>query len=181
MIKLLKKLPIGISLPLFYFVISLALIFRFLFASVYGALILAIGLYFYVKHFTSVDPFTPEELLLWTTSISPDYKVAILYSFITIIGFIIAFHTATLNWKNQMKAQLRTKASDDIDNFFSIVLSNISSAEIYIEAQIRLVNDIQNGGSLEEISSRIKYEQEKTHDFLKLEMFYLKHQLKYID
>ena len=80
-----------------------------------------------------------------------------------------------------MKAQLRTKASDDIDNFFSIVLSNISSAEIYIEAQIRLVNDIQNGGSLEEISSRIKYEQEKTHDFLKLEMFYLKHQLKYID
>lgn len=165
MIKLLKKLPIGISIPLFYLVVSLALLFRFFFTSVYGALILALGLYYYVKYFTSVEPFTPEELLLWTTSISPEYKVALFSSFITITGFVIAFHTATLNWKDQMKAQLKSKASDDIDHFFHIVLSNISSAEIYIKSQVRIVNDIQNGAPLEEISSRIEYQQGKTHSF----------------
>lgn len=165
MISLIKKLSPSVSVPLFFLIFSLLFLIRFLFASVYGAFFLAIGLYLYVKYFTLVEPFTFEQLLQWVMSLPSEYKVAILSSFITIIGFIIAFHTATLNWKNQMKAQLKTKASDDIDNFFHIVLSNITSAKIYVKTQIRLVNDIQNGAPLEEVSSRIKYEQSKINEF----------------
>ena len=102
-----KKLPPFISVPAFYIFITISLIIRFLFSSSYGVLILALVLYVYIDTCTSITPLTLSSLVTWIDTLSSEYKVALLSSSVTIVGFIVAFHTATANWQNQMKEQYK--------------------------------------------------------------------------
>lgn len=141
------------------------MILRFLLSSVYGALIVSVCLYYYFK-FCSTPPFTPVELLDWVISLPSEYKTAILTSVITISGFAVAFHTATINWRNQMKAQLKTQAANEVENFFAFVSQNVTTTTIYINSLVKIVNDIQKGDStIESIGFSIGYAQGKAQEF----------------
>lgn len=161
-----KKLPPSISVPAFYGLVSIALIVRFLIASTYGALILVLGFYVYVAEFTSINPLTPSEMGLWLVTLSQGYKVALLSSFVTVIGFVVAFHTATVNWRNQMRAQLKAQAAGEIESFFALVSSNITTASMYVESLIETVNEIQKGESIADASFSVAYQQDTAKEFL---------------
>lgn len=165
-ITLLKKIPPLLSVPLFYVYISVGLLLRFLFTSTYGALILAIFYYQYVVLYTDVIPLSLEELINWLFSLSGEYKVALFTSLITISGFIIAFYTATLNWKNQLKAQLKSEAANEIERFFAVVSDNINTTSLYAESLVRIINDIQSGSSINDASFSIDYQQRRAREFL---------------
>jgi hypothetical protein len=161
-----KKIPPLLSIPLFYAYICIALLLRFLFASVYGAFVLACSLYLYCATFTSIQPLTAHQLVEQLLSLPSGYKVAILTSFVTITGFVVAFHTATINWQNQMRAQLKVQVANEIENFFAIVTSNITTTQFYINSLINIVNEIQKGASVEESSFNIGYAQEKKQEYM---------------
>ena len=165
-ITLFKKLPPSVSVPAFYCYSTILLIFHFLFASTYGALVLALSVYVYVITCTSINPLTPIGIVSWVTSLSSEYKIALLSSFVTVAGFVVAFHTATINWRSQMRAQLKSQAAGDIESFFTMVSSNISTASLYIESLIRTVNEIQDGTPTTDASFSIAYHQEKVEEFI---------------
>ncbi len=96
--------------------LALEFIFRFLVGSLYGILILLIILYFALPYFTDIQPYSFDELLLFVMNLDPQYKVAILTSLITVVGFLIAFQTATTTWKQQMHTNLSLQAANDIDS-----------------------------------------------------------------
>jgi hypothetical protein len=122
--------------------------------------------YLYFLNFGSVKPYSINELLIWTTTLSSEYKVALLSSLLTISGFLIAFQTASTNWKQQMKAQLNSLVANEIEQFYSEVSNLVSSAEIYAESIIDAVSKIQNGIPDQEAIFKIKRIIERTSSFL---------------
>lgn len=162
----LEKIPPLISVPAYFVVVFIILILEFLFTTTFGALLLALSVYVYFDSFTLVSPYTSAELLIWLDGLSIQYRVALFTSIVTITGFVIAFHTATLSWKNQMRAQLKIQAAREFESFFSVVSSNITTAEIYIESLVNTANNIKNGAADAESSFEIGYNQGKVHEFI---------------
>jgi len=161
-----KKIPPAISVPLFYGYIVIAYSVRFLVTSVYGAAILSVCLYYYVDCCTGITPAGLSELMGWLIHLDAEYKVALLSSAVTIAGFIVAFHTATANWKNQMRAQLKVQAARDIENFFSVVSSNITTASIYVKSLVDNANKIQKGVPANEAYFLVDYAQQKASEYM---------------
>jgi hypothetical protein len=99
-------------------------------------------------------------------NLGSEYKVAILASAITVAGFAIAFHTATINWRNQMKAQLMLNAASEIEGFFAVVLRNITTTEIHVRSLVETVNQIQNDDSYKDGLFQVDYLTRQTDKFL---------------
>lgn len=164
--SLFKNLPPSIAVKAFYVLLIFGFIFRFLFQSAYGALFLAILVYWYVGAFTEINPFTLDELVNWVSTLSPEYKVALMTSGVTVAGFAIAFHTTTINWRNQMRAQIMLQVSGEVENFFATVSRNITAAELHVEALVETVNKIQKGTSLQEAEFLVDYNHSQQLHFL---------------
>ena len=160
-----KKIPPSVSVPIFYGFVLVGFTLRFLFATVFGALILVVGIYFYIEYCTTVSPFNSIELVTWIISLEAGYKIALLSSSVTIVGFVVAFHTATINWRNQMRAQLKVQAAGEIENFFAAVSRNITTADLYVKSLIETVNEIQAGASLHMAYFSVDYAQKKAGEF----------------
>lgn len=163
---LFKNLPPSIAVKAFYALLIFGFIFRFLFQSAYGALFLAILVYWYAGAFTEVKPFTLEELVNWMSTLAPEYKVALITSGVTIAGFAIAFHTATINWRNQMRAQIMMQVSGEVENFFATVSRNITAAELHVKGLVEAVNKIQRGASRQEAEFLVDYNHSQQQHFL---------------
>ncbi|MCD4743583.1 MAG: hypothetical protein K8R67_14060 [Desulfobacteraceae bacterium] len=164
-VAFLKKFPPSISIPTFYGLFAIALIVRFLFKSVYGAVFLMLGLYIYVATCTSISPFTFSELVLWAIELPSEYKVVLISSFVTVVGFVVAFHTATINWRSQMQTQLKVQAATEIESFFAVVSNNITTISLFIESLVEILNKIQNGASTADAKFSIKYNQGKIKEY----------------
>src|SRR5690606_10910453 len=93
-------------------------------------------------------------------------KVALIASGVTIAGFAISFHTATINWRNQMRAQIMMQVSGEVENFFATVLRNITAAELHVKALVEAVNKIQRGASLQEAEFLVDYNHSQQQQFL---------------
>ncbi len=66
-----------------------------------------------------------------------------------------------------MKAQLKSQAANEVENFFAFVAQNINTTTIYIKSLIKIVNDIQKEDStIESIGFSIGYAQGKAQEFL---------------
>jgi hypothetical protein len=163
---LFKTLPPAVAVKAFYALLILGFIYRFLFQSVYGALLLAVLAYSYIGAFTGIDPLTLSELIDWLSTLSPEYKVALITSGVTIAGFAIAFHTATINWRNQMRAQIMMQVSGEVENFFATVSRSITTAELYVKSLVRAVNKIQKGASLRDAAFLVDYNHTQQRQFL---------------
>jgi hypothetical protein len=117
---------------------------RLLFGTALGALGLSLLFYHFTPTIWGVQPLSTLDLIVWFSELSEGYKVALLSSVLTVSGFIVAFHTATINWKNQLKAQLKSQCAGEIEEFFAIVSGLISDAEIYVNSLITAVNKLEN-------------------------------------
>ncbi|MCU7923972.1 MAG: hypothetical protein KZQ88_14885 [Candidatus Thiodiazotropha sp. (ex Dulcina madagascariensis)] len=164
--SLFKTLPPTISVKAFYALLIFGFIYHFLFQSVYGALLLVVLAYWYAGAYTNLDPLTLDQLVNLISTLSPEYKVALISSSLTITGFAIAFHTATINWRSQMRAQIMLQVSGEVENFFATVSRNITAAELYAKALVKVVNKIQEGASVRDAEFLVDYNHSQQQQFL---------------
>lgn len=163
--EIFRRLPPVISVPAFYVLISVQALGRILFGSYFGILILSIGTYVAVESYSNYQPFGLKELILWTASLSTDYKVGLLSSLVTVFGFVIAFNTATKNWQDQLNAHLKLQVANEIEHFFGSVASDISDLRIYVNDLIETINKIQGQCTVGEASFNIQYNKEQAKAF----------------
>lgn len=142
------------------------LIFRFLIGNPYGILILLILLYLLLPKFTQITPFSFNELLVFIIDLSPQYKIAIVTSILTIIGFLIAFQIATSSWKQQMLTNLKLEAAKDINITYSRVTELITAIRIFVDLNLDLINKIKNNVPEIEIVSDMNFINSKHVEFL---------------
>lgn len=161
-----KNIPPKYSVKIFYIFTSILFLYRFLFKSVFGILFIALILYKFSSSIWDIESYNLGQLLEWVHHLEKDYKLALITSGVTIIGFVIAFHTATTNWRNQMFAQLRLNAANEIETFFAEFSKNITDSELYIQSLINALEKIKNGVDVAEANFIVNYSCERIEDFM---------------
>jgi len=146
--------------------IILRLILHFFIANIYGIGILFISLYFLSPHITDVQPFNLTELIIWSTEQSDTLKALLVSSLVTVIGFIIAFQSTTKNWKDQLVANIRVQASNDIDDIYTGINELINSINLYVDDNLKILSKIKNNVDSIEIHSGIRFVLSRTERFL---------------
>ena len=146
--------------------ILLGLILRFFTANIYGIFILFLSLYYVSPYISGVQPFNLTELIVWISEQPDTLKALLLSSLITIIGFVIAFQSATKNWKDQLVANIRVQASNDIDAIYTRINELINSIKIYVDTNLQVYEKINNDTDPNEIYSNIKFVLSQTEKFL---------------
>ncbi|MHC5791763.1 hypothetical protein ACYT6H_09220, partial [Streptococcus pyogenes] len=71
-------------------------------------------------------------------------KVAIASSLVTVVGFFIAYASATANWKSQLLANIKLQASSDLNSFFTEVNSLVTDLEIYAQDVVKSLDVIRD-------------------------------------
>lgn len=143
---LILKIPPWLSTKIFYVLVISGYFWRFLSSTLVGVLILSVSIYLFLFSYGVVNPLTPQELIDWLANISTDFKIAITSSLLTILGFLIAFHTATANWKQQLNAQIKISAAGEIEDFFAEACGLLTNTNIFIASVIDSINNIQKTG-----------------------------------
>ena len=161
-----SKLPPKLSVPLFYAFITLMYLIRFFVGNIYGIFLLALFIYLKADVLFGVVPYNSEQLMSWLVSQSESTKTALLSSFITVVGFMLAYATATANWKGQLLANLKLQAAGELDVFFSEYSKLASDCGIYASALVEAVDKIQKGCSLDEAIFLAGYNRDQGQIFI---------------
>ena len=151
---------------LFLVYIILGLILRFFTANIYGIFILFLSFYYLSPNITGVQPFNLTELIIWSTEQSDTLKALLVSSLVTVIGFIIAFQSATKNWKDQLVANIRVQASNDIDEIYTGINELINSINLYVDDNLEILSKIKNNADSIEIHSGVRFVLSRTESFL---------------
>lgn len=146
--------------------LTVVLTFRWFNSSLSGLLILTILLYLYVDRFSQIDPLNGPELLAWTVSIPESIKIAVGSSLLTIIGFLIAFQSATKNWRDQMAATVALEASRDIHRFFTEASRNVTTIQIFAEQLVEFRTRALNAQNVNDVAFEIDFVNDTLSDFL---------------
>lgn len=160
------RLPTAILVPLYFIKAFVQLIYRILTRTLIGFLFLVGTAYFYLIFCGEVKPYGGLDLLLWVNSLEKEYKVALLSSSVTILGFIIAFHTATTSWRSQMISKLQLESSVEIEDIITKISRDIVQARIYAEGVINAYNiAISDNSKNRDVAWEIDYTKRQTPSF----------------
>lgn len=139
---------------------------RYVLGTITGSFVLLMCIYFYLKAYGQTKPLSLQELVMWVDGLDKEYKTAIFSALLTVIGFVIAFYTATLNWKSQMKAELKFMVAGEIEDFFANISKDITSARLYAELLKKTIVEIKAGDSNENVHFLVQYVQQENAKFL---------------
>ncbi|WP_049630362.1 hypothetical protein [Cellvibrio sp. pealriver] len=160
------KLPPNVSVPMFFILMTFVLLYRFLFGSVVGILLCCIALYKLSGFLFGVDPLNFDELMMWLVTQGETTKAAVLSSVITVIGFLIAYATATSNWKAQLLANMKIQAAGEIEVFFAECSRLSTDCSLYAEALVEAVDKIQKDCALDDAVFLAHYNREQSQIFI---------------
>ena len=124
--------------------VSIAYLINMLITKSLGILLLSIALYYFSPCLGLGKPYSFSELMLWLNELPENSKTTIFTSIITISGFLIAFSINSSSQKQQLMAQMRMEASNDIEVFFNHASKNLTSTNIYAKYLIKVLNYINN-------------------------------------
>lgn len=134
------KLPHWLIEFWLYLCVPIFMLIRWMLGSVYGILIVVLGLYIYRFAWAEVAPFTFGELLMWIDAQSPDTITSLAASLITVVGFLIAFSTADASWKRQAFFSMQDRAATEIEVQYSEIIDLLISTKIFCESLVELVH-----------------------------------------
>ena len=161
-----SKFPPIVSVSLFYGFITIMYLVKFLIGNIYGIFLLSLIVYFKSDSLFGYDPYSFDQLMLWLVSQSEATKTALLGSFITVIGFMLAYATATANWKGQLLANLKLQAAGELDVFFSEYSKLATDCKIYSSALAEAVDKIQKNCSVDEAVFLSNYNRDEGQIFM---------------
>lgn len=151
------KLPPWLSTKLVYIVVIAAYLWKFFMATFSGIFFVALLSYFSFFSLADNKPLTPPELISWLANLPTDYKIAVTSSLITIMGFLIAFHAASVNWRQQMNAQIKIIIAGEIEEFFNEATGLLTDVDIFIKSAIAATTEIQKNGETQKTVFNVQY------------------------
>lgn len=135
-------LPVGVAM-------------RWLTTSIYGALTWALITYWLFALFSDSTPFGLRELMLWVDDLPMEAKTALLTALLTIMGFMIAFQTATANWKAQEVGKITIGITTEVSDFYNEALRDVTSLKLQAKYLLRANRAIEDGD--EDAAFRVSY------------------------
>lgn len=165
-LSILRRMPPPITAWLFYYGLPVVLVVRFLLGTILGVFALSLLLYWVMWIAGEPKPLTLAQLVLWVDGLPTESKTAVVTSVLTVFGFLVAFHTATVNWKAEALAHLKAHVAGEIEIFFNEASRLTKDAEIYIRSLVEVVNLVQHVGATSETVFRVQRVLETAPSFL---------------
>lgn len=158
-----KYLPFA-KTTLFYLWISFTVLFRFLLGNLYGVLITMLVLRYFSESLFGHPAYSFDELMAWLHALSDEMKVAIVSSLVTVIGFLVAYASATSNWKSQLLANIKLQAWGELNAFFTEVGSLVTDYEIYASEILETSEKIRKSKNKQEKLFLVSYQNGRGHE-----------------
>jgi hypothetical protein len=152
---------------LVYVVLPVRILISVLFGTVFGVFLLSLFAYLIIPHVSNFTPFSADQLLLWVNDLPTDSKTSVITSVLVILGFLVAFHSASINWKAEAKAQLNNRISDEIEIFYNEVSRLTTKVEIYVRSLVKAAELIQKEPNSDEAIFHVKYVLNGASEFMK--------------
>ncbi|WP_111657768.1 hypothetical protein [Isoalcanivorax indicus] len=163
--NILNFIPPQVLARLIYSYLLISLLLKFFFRTTYGLLIIAVLIYFNAELIFGCSPLNSEEIFSVLVSLEKEYKVALISSSVTIVGFAVAFHTATINWRSQMRSNIMLGVATEIEDFFSNALKSITTVQLYAEELIRDVSGVQAATTMQEAAFIVNFNISRQQEF----------------
>lgn len=163
---MIRRLPSRFAIALVRYVLPVVIVLRSLFGSLLGVAILSSLLYCFMWNFSETRPFTLAQLALWLDELPSEAKTSFITVVLTVLGFLVAFHTATANWKAETQARMKMDIADQIEMFFSEVLRLSDKTTIFAERLVTAVENIREQGRSAELDFQVSYAFSKSTEFL---------------
>jgi hypothetical protein len=141
--------------------------FRWLIGSASGVLVLALSAYFYLRRTSLSRPLAPSELLAWFAAERYEVKVAILGALLTMIGFAIAFWTASATWTRQKELELRIEAHKAVLRRFQRAIRLLNGLDAYLHVLITALRTLTPRMPEAEIGRHVAFSNSQAMEFSK--------------
>ena len=115
---------------------------RWLIGSASGVLVLSLSAYFYLRRTSLSRPLMPSQLLAWFAAQRYEIKLGILGALLTVVGFAIAFWTASTTWRRQKELELRIEGHKAILTRFQRALRLLNSLDSYLHVLINALRTL---------------------------------------
>jgi hypothetical protein len=165
-LEIFRSAPPRLIAVMLRYVLPVILALRFLIGSTFGLAILSLILYFCMWQFGESKPLTFAQLALWIDDLPPEAKTAFVSVILTVLGFLVAFHTATANWKAETQARMKLEIADQVEDFFNEVLYLSDKATSFADRLLNAVEDAKKLGRSAENDFKVQYEYSKAAEFL---------------
>lgn len=152
-----KKIPSANFLISLQVGVSIFLILKFFISNLLGVFLLFLSIYLFSPQIGLVEPFKPFQLIDFIATLPAEYKVATASSFMTAIGFLIAFQVASHSWRKQHQALIMTEASNELWHTYDNASKLITKAEIFSNFVIQTFKMSEEGCPKGDIEFNIKY------------------------
>jgi hypothetical protein len=146
----LRRAPPKIITAAFYYGLPVILLLRFLVSTIWGVLLLSATAYWFAWFIGDPKPFTLPELALLVDELPSESKTSVVTTTLTVLGFLIAFHTGTLNWKAQALAQIKQHVASEIESFYTEASRLTIDAKIYVDSLVKAASRLQSQGASNE-------------------------------
>ncbi len=148
----------------FYVFVSLSVCIRFLIGNLYGIVITLMIVRYFSESLFGYPAYSFQELLVWGWGLSDEMKIAISSSLVTVIGFLVAYASATSNWKSQLLANIKLQAWGELNSFFTEVNSIISALDVYASQSLEASNKLRTSKNHQEKLSLVSYLNSRSYE-----------------
>ncbi len=128
------------------FALLLAYPVKLLTGTPIGLLLTSAAVYSATPFFTTVQPWSLAQLIMWFDDLGVEAKVGIASSMVTVLGFFVALQTTMHSWQKQTTASMRIAAADSIDRVVGEIDGIILKMWMFSEALAREVSRVRAEG-----------------------------------
>ncbi|MCU8395839.1 hypothetical protein M2G63_21090 [Vibrio vulnificus] len=153
-----------IKTAFFYIIVSAGVCSRFLLGNIYGVLLTLLTVRYFSEDLFGYPPFSYSELIDWIYSLSGEMKVAIVSSLVTVVGFLVAYASATSNWKSQLLANIKLQAWSELNAFFAEVGTLVTDCDIYASEVLEASEKIRKSKNNNEKLFLVSYQNSRGHE-----------------
>ncbi|HCH6005277.1 TPA: hypothetical protein NK076_001128 [Vibrio parahaemolyticus] len=148
----------------FYMCISLGVCTRFFLGNLYGVLITLLVVRHFSESIFGYPAYSFDELMVWLRTLNDEMKVAIVSSLVTVVGFLVAYASATSNWKSQLLANIKLQAWGELNAFFTEVGTLVTDCEIYANETLETSARVRESKDHQEKLFLVSYQNTRGHE-----------------
>lgn len=148
----------------FFILVSFGVCTRFLLGNLYGVLVTMFVIRYNSEFLFGYPAYSFDELMVWLYALTDEMKIAIVSSLVTVVGFLVAYASATSNWRSQMLANVKLQASGELNAFFTEVGSLVTDCEIYASEALDTSDKVRKSKNKQEKLFLVSYQNGRGHE-----------------
>ena len=154
---ILKRLPPDLAMTFILATTLAPLVVRFFLSTFWGLLLTSLLIWLLAPVLFGVEPMSARELVLHVDALPEGYKVGVVTSVLTVIGFLISFAVGIHNWHIQQRTQLQLEAAAELEEFVAQASLHVNTLTFAARRAIELRDSLRTPQRAPNVDFALKY------------------------